>query len=111
MTLVQRKIRTEHHVLPEEVIKHSQLHESYSSFRLIKYKNIFREVKNIYPIVRQVYEDLDPAVQNCVDCYTSDWVVVNRKYQQYSTSLRVVDTRDTIGRYQTGFSDYLLYTQ
>ena len=57
--------------------------------------------KNIYPIVRQVYEDLDPAVQNCVDCYTSDWVVVNRKYQQYSTSLRVVDTRDTIGRYQT----------
>ena len=48
-----------------------------------------------------MYEDLDPAVQNCVDCYTSDWVVVNRKYQQYSTSLRVVDTRDTIGRYQT----------
>ena len=38
-------------------------------------------------------------MQNCVDCYTSDWVVVNRKYQQYSTSLRVVDTRDTIGRY------------
>ena len=68
-------------------------------------------VKKIYPIVRQAYEDLDPAVQNCVDCYTSDWVVVNRKYQQYSTSLRVVDTRDTIGRYQTGFSDNLLFTQ
>ena len=33
---------------------------------------------------------LDPTVQNCVDCYTSDWVVVNRKYQQYSTSLRQV---------------------
>ena len=25
-----------------------------------------------------------------MDCYTSDWVVVNRKYQQYSTSLRVI---------------------
>ena len=49
MTLVQRKIRTEHHVLPEEVIKHSQLHESYSTFRLIKYKNIFRELKNSLP--------------------------------------------------------------
>ena len=30
---------------------------------------------------------LDPTVQNCVDCYTSDWVVVNRKYQQYSSSV------------------------
>ena len=55
VNLVQRKIRTEQHVLPEEA-----------------------------------YEELDPAVQNCVDCYTSDWVVVNRKYQQYSTSLRVI---------------------
>ena len=55
VNLVQRKIRTEHHVLPEEQ-----------------------------------YEQLDPAVQNCVDCYTSDWVVVNRKYQQYSTSQRSI---------------------
>ena len=55
VNLVQRKIRTEQHVLPEEQ-----------------------------------YEQLDPAVQNCVDCYTSDWVVVNRKYQQYSTSQRSI---------------------
>ena len=59
VTLVQRKIRTEHHVIPEEP-----------------------------------YENLDPSVQNCVDCYTSDWVVVNRKYQQYSSSLRQVETRE-----------------
>ena len=65
VNLVQRKIRTEQHVLPEEA-----------------------------------YEELDPAVQNCVDCYTSDWVVVNRKYQQYSTSLRVIggmEARETGG--------------
>merc|ERR1719300_153733 len=60
VNLVQRKIRTEQHVLPEEP-----------------------------------YEQLDPAVQNCVDCYTSDWVVVNRKYQQYSTSLRSAGGQDT----------------
>ena len=59
VNLVQRKIRTEQHVIPEEP-----------------------------------YENLDPAVQNCVDCYTSDWVVVNRKYQQYSTSQRQVETRE-----------------
>ena len=59
VNLVQRKIRTEQHVIPEEP-----------------------------------YESLDPAVQNCVDCYTSDWVVVNRKYQQYSTSQRQVETRE-----------------
>ena len=59
VNLVQRKIRTEQHVLPEEQ-----------------------------------YEQLDPNVQNCVDCYTSDWVVVNRKYQQYSTSLRVMAGQD-----------------
>ena len=67
VNLVQRKIRTEQHVLPEEQ-----------------------------------YEQLDPAVQNCVDCYTSDWVVVNRKYQQYSTSLRTVisgqETGEHLGR-------------
>ena len=59
VNLVQRKIRTEQHVIPEEP-----------------------------------YENLDPAVQNCVDCYTSDWVVVNRKYQQYSTSQRQVESRE-----------------
>ena len=34
-------------------------------------------------------EELDPMVQNCVDCYTSDWVVVTRKYQQYSSSITI----------------------
>ena len=34
-------------------------------------------------------EELDPKVQNCVDCYTSDWVVVTRKYQQYSSSVTI----------------------
>ena len=32
-------------------------------------------------------DQLEPTVQNCVDCYTSDWVVVSRKYQQYSSSI------------------------
>jgi hypothetical protein len=31
---------------------------------------------------------LDPSVQNCVDCYTSDWVVVKRRYQNHSSSVR-----------------------
>ena len=38
-------------------------------------------------VPEEPYSQLDPTVQNCVDCYTSDWVVVNRKYQQYSSSL------------------------
>ena len=29
-----------------------------------------------------------------MDCYTSDWVVVNRKYQQYSTSQRQVEPKE-----------------
>jgi hypothetical protein len=36
-----------------------------------------------------IYRDkLDPSVQNCVDCYTSDWVVVKRRYQHHSSSIR-----------------------
>ena len=30
-------------------------------------------------------------MQNCVDCYNSDFVVVKRKYQQYSSSVRTRD--------------------
>jgi len=33
-------------------------------------------------------DTLDPIVQNCVECYKSDWVVVKRRYQQYSSSVR-----------------------
>lgn len=42
-------------------------------------------------VPEEPYSQLDPTVQNCVDCYTSDWVVVNRKYQQYSSSLIMRD--------------------
>ena len=31
---------------------------------------------------------LDSTVQNCVLCYTSDWVVVKRRYHHYSSSVR-----------------------
>ena len=27
-------------------------------------------------------------MQNCVDCYTWDWVVVKRRYHHYSSSVR-----------------------
>lgn len=33
-------------------------------------------------------DQLDARVQSCVDCYTSDWVVVTRRYQHLSSSLR-----------------------
>ena len=39
-------------------------------------------------------DQLDPTVQNCVDCYTSDWVVVSRKYQQYSSSIFIRDRQE-----------------
>jgi len=42
-------------------------------------------------VPQEPYAQLDPTVQNCVDCYTSDWVVVNRKYQQYSSSVCIRD--------------------
>ena len=33
-------------------------------------------------------DTLDATVQNCVDCYTSDWVVVKRRYHNFSSSVR-----------------------
>ncbi len=30
-------------------------------------------------------------MQNCVECYTSDFVVVRRKFQEYSSSVRQKD--------------------
>ncbi|XP_023320823.1 dedicator of cytokinesis protein 7, partial [Eurytemora carolleeae] len=48
-----------------------------------------RTVQHVLP--EEPYEELDPKVQNCVDCYTSDWVVVTRKYQQYSSSVTIRD--------------------
>ena len=69
VNLVPRKIRTEDHVVPEE--PYSQVWTS--TVEIIRFASVLFQ--------------LDPTVQNCVDCYTSDWVVVNRKYQQYSSSV------------------------
>jgi hypothetical protein len=33
-------------------------------------------------------DKLDASVKNCVDCYTSDWVVVKRRYQHHSSSVQ-----------------------
>lgn len=34
---------------------------------------------------------VDPNVQNCVECYTSDYVIVRRKHQHLSSSVRTRD--------------------
>ena len=47
--------------------------------------NIINNIKTLFIFS----EELDPKVQNCVDCYTSDWVVMTRKYQQYSSSVTI----------------------
>ena len=39
-------------------------------------------------------EQLDATVQNCVYTYTSDWVVVRRKYHHHSSSIRPIDDLD-----------------
>ena len=33
-------------------------------------------------------------VQNCVSAYTSDWVVVRRKYHHHSSSIRPIEDLD-----------------
>ena len=51
-----------------------------------------RKIRSIHHVLPpEPYAELDPTVQNCVDCYTSDWVVVTRKYQQYSSSVTIRD--------------------
>ena len=39
-------------------------------------------------------EQLDATIQNCVYTYTSDWVVVKRKYHHHSSSIRPIDDLD-----------------
>ena len=34
---------------------------------------------------------MDANVQNCVEAYTSDWVVVRRRYQHHSSSVRPIE--------------------
>ncbi|XP_067118403.1 dedicator of cytokinesis protein 7 isoform X1 [Centruroides vittatus] len=52
-----------------------------------------RKIRTVGPIVPENEDgsDLDPYVGDCVRCYTSDWVVVNRRYQQYSSSCCIRD--------------------
>lgn len=42
-------------------------------------------------IVVHSRDQVDSTVQNCVECYTSDYVVVTRKYQGLSSSIRTRD--------------------
>ena len=35
-----------------------------------------------------IRDKLDASLQSCVECYTSDWVVVRRRYQNFSSSVR-----------------------
>ena len=45
-------------------------------------------------IIYYCREQLDATVQNCVYTYTSDWVVVRRKYHHHSSSIRPIDDLD-----------------
>ena len=47
-----------------------------------------RKIRTMGHVLPEEAKDyLDPSVQNCVDCYTSDYVVVRRKHHHFSSSI------------------------
>ena len=52
---------------------------------------MLRQFHEIFCFFRDV---LDATVQNCINAYTSDWVVVRRKYHHHSSSIRPIDDLD-----------------
>ncbi|XP_022240544.1 dedicator of cytokinesis protein 7-like isoform X2 [Limulus polyphemus] len=51
-----------------------------------------RKCRTVRPIIPEENEsELDPYISDCIQSYTSDWVFVNRRYQQYSTSCGLHD--------------------
>ena len=54
----------------------------------IDVKVLPRKVRTMGHVLPEEAKDyLDPSVQNCVDCYTSDYVVVRRKHHHFSSSI------------------------
>ena len=51
-------------------------------------------LKTFLKFICNYREQLDATVQNCVYTYTSDWVVVRRKYHHHSSSIRPIDDLD-----------------
>ncbi|CAM1319326.1 DOCK6 (predicted) [Pycnogonum litorale] len=51
-----------------------------------------RKCRTLLPLVlRDADCDLEPHIRNSIQHYTSDWIVVNRRYQQFSTSCFIRD--------------------
>ena len=54
----------------------------------IDVKVVPRKIRTMGHVLPEEAKDyLDPSVQNCVDCYTSDYVVVRRKHHHFSSSI------------------------
>ena len=54
----------------------------------IDVKVVPRKIRTMGHVLPEEAKDyLDPSVQNCVDCYTSDYVVVRRKHHHFSSSV------------------------
>jgi len=45
-----------------------------------------RKCRTVVPVVPEDEGELDARTRDCVRCYTSDWVVVQRRYQHLSSS-------------------------